>query len=55
MKKMGYILFISLIAGTISVLISFLFEKFIGETDFPIGAAVGGAIAGLSVLRKTKK
>ena len=55
MKKIGHVLFMSLIAGTISFLISFLFEKFIGKTDFPIGAAVGGATAGLSVLKTNKK
>lgn len=32
--------------------IYFLVEKFIGKTDFPVGAAVGGGLAGYGMYRK---
>ncbi len=52
MKRFGNILVSLLIAGIISAIISIVFEKFIGQTNFPFGGVIGGT---LSVFLRTKK
>ncbi len=52
MKSLGHILLWSLAAGLLAALIYFVVEKIFGKTDFPIGAAVGGGLAGYSMYRK---